>query len=513
MDHYWGRYVAFLHRPVESEYHIVRDPTGALVCLLTTISGITVFMSDLVDFINLDTHRRSVNWNHVSSMFWNMRLVTRETGFDGVSQVYAGECLTISGDSRSGTFHWNPVRVYEREQMQDPVQAGSTLKSTIEYCVRSWAAGYSDILHQLSGGLDSSIVAACLTTPFSNANVTCLNMHTETEEGDERRFARQVATQCGFPLIEGQWHSAVYSLENLLDSSGIQATPSMAVLHSEKDFLLQRLASEHTAQAVFSGQGGDHLFQQRRSPLIAADAVWDHGLSARLATIIRDTSRLTQTSIWSVSAHAITFGLLRRRIDPYSRYKYSSLLTDDARAAISVDALRHPWLLADNVIPPAKVDQIYNIVDLQHFYLRAPCRYADVIHPLLSQPIVECCLRIPTYVLARGGVSRSLVREVFRPKLPSEIAARTAKGGTTSYFNRLAVENAEFLREYLLNGSLVAQGILRRDQLESQLSHQALVRGELIFDVITAARVEAWLQGWQSSWRRNASVASDACLG
>jgi asparagine synthase (glutamine-hydrolysing) len=248
------------------------------------------------------------------------------------------------------------------------------------------------------------------------------------------------------------------------------------------------------------------VYQQRRNPLIAADYVWQHGLRPQLATIVADTSRLTAKSVWNVLGGALTYGLFKRRTAPYAVYTQSVLLTEEACAGFPDNAISHPWVesAAEFPLPPSKVQQVLDIVDTQHFYLR-PYRFVDTLHPLISQPIIECCLTIPTYVLTHGGVDRALAREAFRDELPPEIAARTAKGGTTGYFNRLAVENAQFLREYLLDGMLVSAGILNKQELELQLSEQVLIRGERLYDIFTAARTEAWLRSWAGVWRKAAA--------
>lgn len=201
---------------------------------------------------------------------------------------------------------------------------------------------------------------------------------------------------------------------------------------------------------------------------------------------------------------AFTYGLFKRRFDPYAIYRRSPLLSDDTLAMLSRKAIVHPWVENSEGLPPSKVEQIELIVDAQQFYL-TPSRYSGVVHPLISQPIIEQCLKIPTYVLIRGGVNRALVREAFADELPPEIAVRTSKGSTTNYLNRLLVENAEFVREYLLDGILISAHILDKQKLEDQLSEQALIRGSRLFDIFTAVRVETWLRNWAGVWRKAAA--------
>ena len=49
--------------------------------------------------------------------------------------------------------------------------------------------GGSDIVLRLSGGLDSSIIAACLAK--AKVQFSCINFPTRARDGDERNYARE----------------------------------------------------------------------------------------------------------------------------------------------------------------------------------------------------------------------------------------------------------------------------------------------------------------------------------
>src|SRR6202007_2214999 len=93
------------------------------------------------------------------------------------------------------------------------------------------------------------------------------------------------------------------------------------------------------------------------------------------------------------------------------------------RAGVNAAFPRHPWVERASQLPRAMLHRIFDIVDCQHFYAHT-CAYADLVHPLISQPRMECSLRIPSYVLASGGTDRGLARQAFAEKIPAAIAAR-----------------------------------------------------------------------------------------
>lgn len=495
VDHYWGHYVAFLQEADSGRTFVLRDPAGGLPCYLITAAGISVFLSDMEDCIGLKLPPFSVDWNHITAFFANNRLVTRSTGFTEVTHVHAGECLALQADHRmASSFHWNPIDIYRSGVIDDPTQALASLRLSIQHCIQAWSSCYESIVHELSGGLDSSIVAACLANGATRPDVLCFHFFTEMSEGDERPYARAAAQNAGCELVESEAVVSERPLESLFHRLRI-ATPARLGFLPASEQLKHRLVSERHAGAIFTGQGGDHLFQQGKSKYIAAEYVYRHGIRPELFKIVADTSRLTSRSVWSILYTAIAYGWLRRPFSPYSIFEAPSILTDDARDSLNPDAYAHPWLENSSQLPPSKAQQILSIVDCQPFYLR-PCPSAEQVHPLISVPIIECSLRIPAYILAHRGRSRGLVRDAFAGNVPAKIINRYSKGGTTSYFNRLLVNNATFLRGLLLDGALVSNGILDRRELEKQLSERELILGNHMLPILNAARAEEWLRIW-----------------
>lgn len=507
VERYWGHYVAFLRSWDGDARFILRDPTGGLPCFLTNAAGINVILSDMEDFVRLKLANFSVDWDHLTAFFLHSRLITSTTGLREVSQLCAGECAVIEDDSEGTrirrSFYWNPADVCEVQTIEDPDEARASLRGIVRHCVRAWSLCYDSIIHKLSGGLDSSIVASCLANASAHSNVVCFHFFTESPEGDERLYARAAADRAGYELVERLVSTSERTLQSQLNPVRL-ATPAVQGFLPASELLKQALVTERHAGAVFSGQGGDHLFQHAKSKLIAAEYAHRRGVGPQLINVINETSRLTSESVWSVLGTAISYGMLRRSFDPYAGLEAPSILTDEARASLTPDAYRHPWVKDADRLPASKTQQVFYLVDCQTFYLQF-CPNAEQVHPLISQPIIERCLQIPTYVLAHRGRARGLVREAFEADVPSNIINRQSKAGTTGYFNRLLTENAAFLRPFLLDGALASEGLLNRLELEKQLSQRELIRGAQLQAILNAARAEAWLRNWAKVRQRTAA--------
>ena len=506
VERYWGHYVALLRAPGSGRRFVLRDPTGGLPCFMTKSAGLDLVFSDMEDAVELGREKFSVDWSHLAAFFHYSELNTRATGIGEVTQVYAGECAVITqGGTLRRSFYWTPADVCKAGAIEDPDEARAALRDVVKRCVRAWASSYDSIVQELSGGLDSSIVTACIAGAQTDTDVLCFHFFTETPQGDERAYARAAAGHSGYELVESLSRVSECPLENQLDRSRV-ASPAVLGFLPAAELLRQRLVGELQAGAVFTGQGGDHLFQQECSPLIAADYAFRYGAGMGLLQAAADTGRMTKQSIWSVLRSTVQYGLLRRGSDPYFDYDTPpSILSADARGRADRDAYSHPWVESVDGLAPGKKQQIFNIVGCQTYYLR-PCSYAELIHPLISQPIVECCLRIPSYVLAPRGRSRGLIRDAFTGDVPAKIIQRYSKGSATDYFGRILVENAAFLRAFLLDGALVENGLLDRRALEKRLSERELVRGDRLSALLDAVRAEAWLSAWSGATAKRAAA-------
>ena len=507
VSQYWGRYVALLREADTMRVRILRDPTGGLPCFLARTGDISVVCSHIDDCASLGLINPTINWDHVTSYLWFPRLITKDTGLIGVRQIRAGECVAIGKDSTSteATFYWSPDRIHRSRTVDNRQQAMDELGDTVRYCVRAWSSCYNSVLHSLSGGLDSAIVLACLTEAESETKIVCQNYFTRSAKGDERGFAKSAATLAGVRLVETLVEPLARTVENMLTSSKF-ATPTLTRMEPAVDTMRRGYVREHGIEAVFSGQGGDHLFQQSHTRLIAADYARKHGLRPELLRIVSDTARLTGRPVLSVLATVLTHGWLRRDSDPYSqRLVQPPFISDASVGKVDVHSIRHPWVSAAKGLPSGKIRQIVSLLDSQNFYL-VPSDYADIVHPLISQPIIELCLQIPSYVLTYGGIDRALIRDAFAGAVPKEILQRTVKGGTASYYLKLLISNLTFLQEYLLDGLLVQQGLLDRGQLEAALTETSLLRdSSLLIPLLNAIKAEAWLRAWLGEERRAAA--------
>jgi len=499
-DRYWGRYVAII-RSRTGDVDVFRDPGGSLPCFVARADRIWVIFSDLEDCIGAADLSISIDWNNILTALQCRRAITETTGIDGVIQVLPGQCFTITDKFAKTQFYWHPKAFCEPPIEEKPAVLAALLRQSIQSSVDCWASCFPRIVHQLSGGLDSSTVAACLAKANPQTAVTCFNLYTDSSEGDERRYARLAARSAGFDLIEHHHRISQMRLPQMLRNDRLPS-PVMIDFHNGTVEALYALAESLDTRAVFSGQGGDHLFQRRRTTLIGAEYVRRHGFGSQFPKIAFETAQMTGKSMWRVLCDSTSYGLCNRPFYPFMDFTFPTMMNKEAIAGAT--RYNHPWVEDCESVPHAKIQQIADLIDTYNFHYM-PRERVDFVHPMLAQPVIETCLRIPTYLLIYGGRERGLLRRAFSADVPSEIIGRTSKGGTSSFYHNLFERDLEFLREYLLSGMLAQQRFLDTAKLEDAFAPRQMTLGRHSLDFVTLVLAESWLRAIRSRSQRAAA--------
>jgi asparagine synthase (glutamine-hydrolysing) len=119
-----------------------------------------------------------------------------------------------------------------------------------------------------------------------------------------------------------------------------------------------------------------------------------------------------------------------------------------------------------------------------------------MVAPLVSQPIMETCLSIPSWDWVQGGRNRSVARHVAARRLPEMIAARQAKGGPDVLSAQLCRHHRRLLAERLLDGRLAAARTLDREAVERALTETSLMTTGRQREILMLFEAELWMEHW-----------------
>jgi asparagine synthase (glutamine-hydrolysing) len=157
----------------------------------------------------------------------------------------------------------------------------------------------------------------------------------------------------------------------------------------------------------------------------------------------------------------------------------------------------NPWLRARDDIAPGKRRHVWSIIAIQN-HLEGYGResIAPFIAPLMSQPIFETCLRIPSWHWCIGGNNRAAAREAFRDALPAAVIDRRSKVAFNTLVHRVIAANLPRLRDMLLGGALAKERLIDRKRLERYFADE-LSKGGLLPELMALVDVEAWVRHWE----------------
>ena len=483
---HWGNFALF--HADDQCFSVYREPSGNVSAYRCGPPGAATFVSDagiaaglgLLDGASPDL-QFVIHWLQFPF------LRTRRTGVGGVTELLPGQLAT--SDASVGWTErtaWHPASVLDRAPAKtDPAAAAEELR---ELAARVLPAQVSarPVL-RLSGGLDSSVIAACLAR--GGVDFAAVNFSTRSRDGDERDYARAVASMHGFDLTE------IAEPE----PAGLEIPRSPAFAPTTNPLLLpfdQAIRDGvGDSRLLVDGGGGDNLF----CSLTSAAPVLDALLALRLRTAARaaaDIAERANCTLWDVAGAAA-----HRSVRPRRRWKEDRTFLREEWLLPSPD--EHPWLRGLHAAP-GKREHVEAIVHIHHFLDRGQGE-TRLLHPLLCQPLLELCLTIPTWLWVRGGRDRAVARDAFAALLPPEVVRRRSKGSLQSMFHRSFGRLGSQMADLLRSGALASRGIVDVAAIERSFATHEWERDEAQLRLSEMVAMELWMRSWSPAARASSA--------
>ncbi|MDB5576863.1 MAG: hypothetical protein JWR80_2039 [Bradyrhizobium sp.] len=497
----WGGYIAL--RSHEATPEVLREPSGVLPCYQTELDDIQVITSRPDLLFSTGLMQAEIDLTIVAQGQAYRDLKPARTALRGVSEILPGIAARLYPTGLETRCVWNP---WQFATVADPTltfeQAVAMVRDTVSSCLAAWAPCFSHAVVEISGGLDSAIVAACVAA--TGTSCSGLTYAAIGGDPDETPYARAIAAHLGMPLELGR--PAIASVDIALSDAIGLPRPCARGFSQAFDRIALGVAEKQEADVFFSGGGGDNVFSYQRSLSPAIDRVRAQGFSREVWTTVGDLAQLGETSVW----HVATRVFRRMRRPPACPWQPERGLL----SAAALDKLPfpsgHPWVEIPDRALPGKIMHVAALVHVQnHLEGHHRQRFAPIISPLLSQPVMEACLAIPSWLWCTGGRNRAVARTAFAGALPATVIARQSKGAFDSFSAQLFSANREQLRDLLLGGTLASQGLLDSDAIEATL-RRPTASSENLVALWSLADAEAWTRSWVTNPPATTSSRSSA---
>lgn len=494
-DRCWGDYLLITQD--DDKLRVYRSAMGRLPCYVVAIDGWTLFSSDIDLLEQACGLRFAPDWDAIAHHLCHPHLRVARTCLTGVTELFGGQALTIGPTGDTIASEWTPwPHRGTRPATLGNEDLADRIRSVTLQTVGRLAEPYGNVVLGVSGGLDSSIVAAALIN--AGIHVTLVTIASRDPRGDERHYARILAKGLGLPLIERD--EDIDLVDPFVSQSTHLPRPIGRSFSQSTDALLSAVARQEKADCHFNGAGGDNVFCYLQSAAPVADLLKRGDLFHALRCA-SDIGKLTGAGMWK----ALRLGARRTFFrSPSYRWPVEPRYLEPETITRSRHIASHPWLKAPPGAMPGTASHIAAILAIEN-HLEGFARELTlpVISPLVARPMVEAAIDIPAWRWCAGGQNRVVARAAFADMLPSEIIERRSKGTPDGVAAAVFERHHRQIGAFLCEGLLASNAIIDREAIASACARDGPVRGYDYIRLLSLCDVEAWVRGIDSRARNH----------
>jgi len=427
-----------------TEIFAARDPFGIKPFYYTVVGDTFYFGSEakaLLPFLPEIETNKSALADYISFQY----PVDNTCLFAGVSTLLPGHSLVIRNGNVTTSRYWDVH--YEIDYHHTAAYFEEELTGLIEDSIAVHLRSDVPVGAYVSGGIDSSFVAAISAGKPTFANIGFHGKFLESPDYDESAHARAASDRAGIDLKEiaitsddfrDNISKVIYHLDFPIAGPG-----------SFPQFMVSKLASEHV-KVVMGGQGGDEIFggyarylvaYLERVILASVDGSYKNGnFVVTPESIIPNLSTLKEykplireffSSGLFDSMDARYFKLINRSNDIQSEVDWRALDMEGV-----FERFQNIFNSQRNVRKEAYFDSMthFDFKCLLPALLQVEDRMSmahgvEARVPFLDRRIVEVAATIPADIKFPGGKLKQLLRNISRPYLPDSVYGRRDKMG------------------------------------------------------------------------------------
>jgi asparagine synthase (glutamine-hydrolysing) len=480
---------------------LARDRVGKKPLKFAEIAGGLVFASELKAILATGLVPREVADEDLHHFLSFGNVPAPGTGFRAIRKLLPGHSMVFESGRVRCERYWSLD--YRRKRRLAFPDWCAEVRATVRRAVERRLISDVPLGAFLSGGIDSSVVVACMAEASSRP-VETFSIGFEHERWNELPHARRVAERY-----------ATSHHEFVVRADGVDLLPSLARLYEEPyadssalpSWFLARETRRHVTVAL-NGDGGDEAFggyvryrqMARLRPL----------LTALRPPFVREALERLAARPGLSPGWARRLELGAALASPDVGVAYSSLvrlLSDRDKAALwRTHAAREPshrllarWL-EDPRAGTALLDRL-TFADVMAYLpddLLPKMDLATMAHslearsPLLDHHVLELAASAPPTVRVRGGRLKHLLKSAFRDAIPAEILDRPKAGFAIPIQEWFRGPWAPFARECLLARDARLHTWFRRQALEGLIGDHVAGRADRGYPLFALVMLELW---------------------
>lgn len=466
LDHLNGQFAFALYDREARRLLLARDPVGIAPLFYTVVDGYLIFGSEIKAILRHPKVRAELDPVGLDQVLCFPGLVSPRTMFAGIRALPPGCALVCAAGAPVVKRYWDldyPVGAIEPARDVDAYV--DELAACFEGAVRRRLRADVPVGVYLSGGLDSSLVAAMMRRLQPDAALRSFAVAFDDPAVSEQRYQRLMAD-----TLRTEHH------EIRFDDDEIQRRFTQMIYHAEcpvkETYNTCVLALAETTRAagvkvVLGGEGADELFAGYPGYRFDAFAALSEGGARAPDAELRCRERL-----WGDA----TVGYERR----YAEFA-------ERRAALYSDALLDRFetdgdALSTQLAEPARLRGRHPVH--QRSYLDMKLRLADHLlgdhgdhmlmahsvegrYPFLDRELIECARRMPPDLKLRDFEEKYVLKRMAERWVPDAIVRREKFGFHAAASPALLRSGAAWVDALLSPERIRRDGYFRVDTVEA----------------------------------------------
>jgi asparagine synthase (glutamine-hydrolysing) len=467
---------------------LARDRAGEKPLFYARVRGEVIFASEVQCLLRHPDVSRELDREAIADYLALGYIPEPRSPFAAIRRVPAGAYMLFRGEDEQTVRYWDPSRFSAR--IIDPAEAVAETQRLVEAAVAKQVMSDVPVGVFVSGGLDSSILAA-----LASQNIGVDRVHTFSaqfaeesydESGDAAVLARQMRTT--YVPVRADEETLLDALRNVTTRVA-EPLADPAILPT---FLLARAAHEHV-KVILSGEGADELFGGYPTYL-------GHKIAPKydaLPSFVRGGLKKLAYALPSSGKKVTLEYLLKRFVTdaerPWSERhlrwfgtglteRVPSLETPGDDPLIGAMLLDYRSYLRDNLL--VKVDRATMLSSVE---ARAP---------YLDRDLTAFALSLPASLRVRGFTTKWVLKKAAEKWVPRDVIYRRKRGLSVpiaGWLNRGLRAEVDRLLE---PSRLRKHGFVDVERVTELLAEHRANRANHAKSLWAVVMLEYWMENW-----------------
>jgi asparagine synthase (glutamine-hydrolysing) len=461
-----GQFAFALYDRNHQSLLLARDHFGICPCFYTVVDGVLIFASEIKAILEHPLVKREINLTGLDQIFSFPGLVSPATMFKNIHSLKSGHYLIAKDRKIQIREYWDLEYPFEAEaqHVNGSDECLEELECLLADSVKLRLQADVPVGFYLSGGLDSSLIAAliCKTVPGETVHAFAIDF--EDRSLSEGQYQKLVAKHVNSHLhtVTFGWREISERLRDVVHHCECPIketynTASLALSRSAKDAGISAVLTGEGADELFAGYVGYRFDHFRRHATVRPSS--DQALEDEIRERLWGDSRLFYEQDYGA--------LSRLKKTLYSEQVRNEFPEFDCLKfeLINKDKIRGRQFLHQRSYLDFKLRLCDHLLS-DHGDRMVLANSVEARYPFLDQRIVNLACRMPPHLKLNGYIEKYALRRLAEKLLPARVARREKFAFVAPGSPYLLQQNIEWVEDLLSRERIQRQGVFEADVIE-----------------------------------------------